>query len=110
MSYPRLVLVIGIVLLARDAACAQSDSNKGTSAGDSRGAFPLSDPVIEPDRLLVKPGRPLSVRALVTTPGFIKGVVSWSLETTQHRGTFSVTALSPDGKLLATGGLDGTIR
>jgi WD40 repeat protein len=110
MSHLRLVVVIVIAFISPDAASAQSDSHKGTSAGDSRGAFPLSDPLIEPDRLLVKPGRPLSVRALVTTPGFIKGVVSWSLETTQHRGTFSVTALSPDGKLLATGGLDGTIR
>ena len=65
---------------------------------------------IQPEPLTSKPGRPLSERALVPRPAPLKGLVSWSLETRRHRGNFSATALSPDGKLLATGGLDGTVR
>lgn len=56
------------------------------------------------------PGDPLSTRALVTKPLPITGVVSWSLETRRHRGSFFCQAISPDGKLFATGGLDGTVR
>src|SRR5262245_34765553 len=73
-------------------------------------AVAQTEPFIEPDRIALKPGGPLSVRALVTTPPYIKGLLSWSIETKHHRGRYSVTAQSPDGKLLATGGLDGTIR
>lgn len=66
--------------------------------------------VIPPARLDVMPGDPLSTRALVTKPLPITGVVSWTLETRRHRGTFWCQALSPDGQTLATGGLDGTVR
>src|SRR6516164_4786330 len=66
--------------------------------------------VIPAEQLDIKAGDPLSARALVTKPPTITGVVSWSLETRRHRGTFWCQALSPDGKVLATGGLDGTIR
>ena len=66
--------------------------------------------VIPPDQLEIKLGEPLSARALVTKPPTLTGVVSWSLETRRHRGTFWCQALSVDGKTLATGGLDGTIR
>src|SRR5262249_40401596 len=82
-----------------------------TSAQSSDPAPPSrKDPVIEPDRVAIKPGTPLSLRALVTTPPVLKGAVSWSFETREHRGYYSVAALSPDGKLVATGGIDGTIR
>jgi WD40 repeat protein len=57
-----------------------------------------------------KPGAPLSLRALVTNPAPIKGVLSWTVETRRIRNRFNVTALSPDGKLVATGGIDGIIR
>ena len=65
---------------------------------------------IPPEPLALKPGEPLSPRALVQRPTPIKGLVSWSLETRRHRGNYSAMALSPDGKQLATGGIDGTIR
>src|SRR5579871_5365207 len=63
-----------------------------------------------PEPLSLKLGEALSPRALVTRPGLLKGVVSWSVETRRHRGPFNCMALSPDGTKLATGGLDGTIR
>src|SRR5262245_10325987 len=66
--------------------------------------------VIKPEPLTLKPGDALSSHALVTKPPIIKGVVGWTLETRRHRGTFYAVAVSPDGKLIATGGVDGTIR
>src|ERR1700722_17167656 len=67
-------------------------------------------PPLAADPLTLKLGDPLSPRALVTRPGLLKGVVSWSIETRRHRGSFNCIALSPDGTKLATGGLDGTVR
>src|SRR5262245_44344543 len=93
MHFSRVIaLLIGFLTLGAASAAAQTE------------------PFIEPDRIVLKPGGPLSVRALVTTPPYIKGLLSWSIETKHHRGRYSVTAQSPDGKLLATGGLDGTVR
>lgn len=65
---------------------------------------------ISPDPLEIKPGDPLSARALVPKPTPLKGLLSWSLETRRHRSYMSVIAPSPDGKEAATGGIDGTIR
>src|SRR6185436_15574113 len=50
----------------------------------------------------IKPGDPLSGRALVQKPGRINGVMSWTLETRRHRGAMYHVAISPDGKTLAT--------
>lgn len=58
----------------------------------------------------IKPGDPLSGRALVQKPARINGVMSWTLETRRHRGAIYHVSISPDGKTLASGGLDGTIR
>lgn len=55
-------------------------------------------------------GKPLSNYALVRTPPALKDALSWTLETRRHRGSASVSALSRDGKFLATGGSDTAIR
>ncbi len=52
----------------------------------------------------------LSDRALVSEPDAIEGVTSWTLETRGHRGAVRALRYSPDGRLLATGSDDGTLR
>lgn len=51
-----------------------------------------------------------SARALVTHPATIAGVETWTIESRRHRGSIVCMSLSPDGKQLVTGGIDGTIR
>jgi WD40 repeat protein len=65
---------------------------------------------IPPEPLGLRAGEPLSTRTLVQRPPAVTGAVSWTIETRRHRGYLAVSALSPDGKKLATGGLDGIIR
>lgn len=88
-------------------------SNLGSSAQDSdskpktRSVTPVE---IKPERRTLSPGTPLSVRTLVLRPPQIPSVLSWTIESKRHRGYLVATALSPDAKQLATGGLDGIIR
>ncbi|MDB5313085.1 MAG: hypothetical protein JWO38_7287 [Gemmataceae bacterium] len=65
---------------------------------------------IPPEPLALRAGEPLSVRTLVQRPPAVPGAVSWTVETRRHRGHLTTSALSPDGKRVATGGLDGIIR
>lgn len=53
---------------------------------------------------------PLSLVALVTDPAPLAGVRSWTVETRGHRGEVLAVAYSPDGKWVASGCQDGTIR
>jgi WD40 repeat protein/serine/threonine protein kinase len=53
---------------------------------------------------------PLSPLALVARPPAIPGVESWSIEPRGHRGPVAVVAHSRDGKRLASGGDDSTVR
>lgn len=96
-----------VVFATATAPGACSDFSAG---GDTPLTSGRVDVPIFGEGLAPKPGAPLSLRALVTNPAPIKGVLSWSIETRRIRNRFGVTALSPDGKLIATGGIDGIIR
>jgi WD40 repeat protein len=74
------------------------------------GAAKIESVSILAEPLPFKSGAPLSARAMVARPGPIKGLISWSIETRRHHGVVFSAAISPDGRLVATGGLDGTIR
>ncbi len=58
----------------------------------------------------IKPGDPVSPLALVQQPAKLDGLLSWTIETRDHRSFVNDVALRPDGQVLATAGNDGTIR
>ncbi|MFB0551689.1 MAG: protein kinase [Phycisphaerae bacterium] len=61
-------------------------------------------------RINLKRGEPLSPTALVRQPALPQGVQSWTLETLGHRGNVNRIAYSPNGRWLASGSSDGTLR
>jgi WD40 repeat protein len=58
------------------------------------------------------PGMPMGPNALVREPAELAdpSAASWTVETRSARGIVRAVAYRPDGKLLATGGDDGTVR
>jgi WD40 repeat protein len=74
----------------------------------------LLRPVLPPPPapIIVTPGEPLGPQALVRAPAKLAdaNVTSWTIETVSARHRVQAVAYRPDGKLLATGGFDGTIR
>lgn len=97
----RLSTFVGSILcLAASWASATEESMAGR----------VSPLPIQPEPLSISPGAPLSVRALVTHPPAVRGLASWTVESRRHRGTLYGLSPSPNGRLVATGGLDGTVR
>ena len=99
----RCALAIIVSLLGGLGAAAQESDAKPKS----RTVTPVE---IKPEQRKLSPGTPLSVRTLVLRPPQIPGLFSWTIESKRHRGYLMATALSPDNKQLATGGLDGIVR
>jgi WD40 repeat protein len=65
---------------------------------------------LSPEALKLSVGRPLGAFALVPQPMPIPGVLAWTIETRRHRGDLTAMDTSPDGRLVALGGDDTTIR
>lgn len=51
-----------------------------------------------------------STAVLVVEPAPLPGVRRWTIESPRHRGRIAAASFSPDGKRIATGGIDGVIR
>lgn len=97
-----LIALTTSLLSNLDSSAQESDSKPKTRT--------VSPVEIKPEPRKLSPGTPLSVRTLVLRPPAIPSVLSWTIESKRHRGYLVATALSPDAKQLATGGLDGIIR
>ncbi|MCS6851458.1 MAG: hypothetical protein NZ700_09870 [Gemmataceae bacterium] len=74
------------------------------------GGADAKEVVIPADPLELATGAPLSLRTPVLRPQTLPIARSWTWETRRHRGTLYAVDVSPDGKLLATGALDGMIH
>jgi len=91
-----------VVLLLADVAMAQFRGRLQPK--------PKPAPAVAADPLVLKPGDPMARHALVQYPPELRGAVSWTIESRHHRGSVLAMAASPDGRWLATGGMDCTIR
>ncbi|NLF69951.1 MAG: hypothetical protein GX575_12970 [Candidatus Anammoximicrobium sp.] len=96
------VVAFGVGVLCLTAA--------GASASEESLAGRVEPLLVRAEPQAIEPGAPLSARALVTHPPSIRGLLSWTVESRRHRGGLYSLSLSPNGKLVATGGLDGMIR
>ncbi|MFN4257806.1 MAG: WD40 repeat domain-containing protein [Gemmataceae bacterium] len=83
----------------------------GSAWSQQTDASPKVKPLtITQQPLNIMPGAPLSNWALVTQPPSIRGALSWTIESQRHRGQLVSLAVKPDGRQVATAGIDGTIR
>ena len=65
--------------------CALTAGRAAASEGES--VSPVEPLKIVAEPLAIKPGEPLSTRALVTHPPLIRGLLSWTIESRPHRGS-----------------------
>ena len=107
MRIHRRELWLGLLLTAFLGNCSEQSVAQTTDTGGR--ATPRKVEIL-PEPPTLKLGEPLSQRALVARPPALPGVLSWTLETRRHRSYMVAMAASPDGRQLATGGIDGTVR
>jgi WD40 repeat protein len=107
------VLVVGVLLAAVAIHLVRRQPSPEAPGAASNDAGTQTTTVRkEPVAVATAPayGPPLSPVALVPRPAAVAGLRSWTIETVGHRGRVWAAAYSPDGKWLATGGADGTLR
>jgi WD40 repeat protein len=95
--------VVAVIIAALVLRWPGSDDPAGPSGANVGGKGPQEPP----------PLAPLSPLSLVTRPAKLPGIESWTIEPRGHRGLDGkelVLVYSADGRQLATGGADGTVR
>jgi WD40 repeat protein/serine/threonine protein kinase len=104
------VYVLRLAEPPADARLAERPAPK--PAAPKPAAKPVVAPIARkrsPPRTLA-PGSPQSPMALVGRPAPLAGVRSWSIESIGHRSSVVAVSHSPDGRWLASAGIDGTVR
>lgn len=111
-----LAMLAGVIILVADKDGKKTEVSDPGSRVDVDPQGKVKDkelspktPTITPEPLKLKAGEPISAMALVRTPKALPGLRSWSIETVPNRQSASL-AYRPDGQMLATGGLDGSVR